>query len=58
MAKFRATFAEAVTQIDHKDAYSLMNRAQVQHDVAISEFRRLVDPKRIQNFDAAVEKFK
>ena len=58
VAKFRSAFAEAITQINEKDPHFLMNSAQVQHDVAIFEFRRTVDPKHMQNFDAAVEKFR
>ena len=58
IAKFRAAFAEATTQIDNKDVHSIMRRAAVQHDVAIYEFRRVIEQKHLQHFDAAVEKFR
>ena len=57
IAKFRSAFAEAITQIDNKDPHFLMSQAQVQHDVAIFEFRAFVDPRRVNYFDEAVEKF-
>jgi hypothetical protein len=58
VATFWSAFAEAVTQIDNKDAHFLMNQAQAQHDVAIYEFRRFVDPGKLKDFDLAVEKFR
>ena len=57
IAKFRAAFAEAITQINNKDAHFLMRQAQVQHDIAIYEFRPFVNSKQIKNFDEAVQKF-
>jgi len=58
--KFRLAFAEAITQIDSIDAHNLMTQPQtlVQHDVAISEFRRVVSKKQLPSFDVAVAKFR
>ena len=58
VTKFRSAFAEAVTQINNKGAHFLMNQAQVQHDVAIYEFRQFVDSNQLKKFDEAVEKFR
>lgn len=58
VTKFRSAFAEAITQINNKDAHFLMNQAQVQHDVAIYEFRQFVDSNQLKKFDEAVEKFR
>lgn len=57
IAKFRSAFAKEYTQIDNREAYSLMSKAKVKHDIAIHEFRPLVDSKQLQSFDAAVKKF-
>ncbi len=57
IAKFRSAFAEAIAQIANKDAHVHMSQAQAQHDAAIIEFRRFVDPKQIEHFNAAEQKF-
>lgn len=57
IAKFRSAFAEAITQIDHKDAHLLMSQAKVAHDVAIYDFRRFVRSARLASFDEAVSHF-
>lgn len=54
---FHSAFAEAVTQIGKTDAHSLMDRSEVQHDVAIHEFRRHVPAQSQAEFDAAAKKF-
>jgi len=56
-AKFRLAFAEAITQIHARDAYSLMAKAKVQHDVAILEFRRHVARRQLANYDNASAQF-
>ena len=57
-SRFRAAFSEAITQIDNKDSHLLMHEALTQHDVAIHEFRRVVRPDQLVNFDAAADKFR
>lgn len=57
VVKFRSVLAEAIVQLDDLDAHSFITEARKQHDAAILEFRRLVDSKQIESFDAAVQKF-
>lgn len=57
IAKFRLAFVEEITQLDIKDAHSLMTQGKVKHDVAIYEFRRSVDSSQLQRFDEAVNNF-
>ena len=52
-----AFFAEAIANLDNKDAYLLIRQAQAKHDAAIIEFRLFVDPTQTKHFDAAAQKF-
>jgi hypothetical protein len=56
-ARFRSAFAEAVTELDNVDAHSLITEARAMHDAAILEFRRSISQQKIEQFDAAVQKF-
>jgi hypothetical protein len=56
-AKFRSAFAEATTELDNVDAYSLITEARAAHDAAILEFRPSVAFEQLEQFDAAVQKF-
>jgi hypothetical protein len=55
--RFRSAFAEAVTELDNVDAHSLITEAQATHDAAILQFRRSISQQKLEQFDAAVQKF-
>ena len=59
-AKFRSAFAEAITQITDGsiDPHYLITQHKVQHDTAIFEFQPFVDPNRLNDFDAAAQKYR
>jgi len=56
-AKFRSTFAQAIADLGNIDAHAFMTEAREQHDAAILDFRRFVESRQIESFDAAVQKF-
>jgi hypothetical protein len=59
VSKFRAAFADELTQIGKVDADSLMKNknVRIKHDVAIHEFRHILYAKYLTEYDTKVEKF-
>ena len=55
--RFRSSFAEVMTQMNRVDPHWLMSRHNLQHDIAIFEYRPHVPAERRAAFDTAAVRF-